>query len=317
MMAAEVLAAEVGMWHGGLYLKPAMAVEEAFVGVGELDEVQLAKSEGDRRWLQFEATRTAARANMAATRDLAGKLLANLGCCDAVRPVLEAREILKPVKCERCLFYRAKLAGVESILYGEFVDEFVRGEQAEGNPVSANGSWGGRQVPQILVSRPEPSAHIMALHGERHEESAEQEGSGVGTFGASGGAGAVEDAGLLARHGKGAGGGCAVVGLGSRPPRSASPTSSTFRCVVGAGDVGGAERVHQCVQVSSDTSGPTAALRIKEVQEEYAGTAGVLVADHGEAASVFCVRTALPRRPTANSRATSARRRLRRSCRRL
>ena len=80
---------------------------------------------------------------------------------------------------------------------------------------------------------------------------------------------------------------------------------------------GGAEQVHQSVQVSSDTSGPTAALRIKDLHEEYVGTAGVLVADHGEAASVFCVRTALPRRPTANSRATSARRRLRRSCRRL
>ena len=49
-----------------------------------------------------------------------------------------------------------------------FVDEESceqRGKHAEGNPVSAYGSWGGRQVPQNLVSRPEPSAAVEYRFG--------------------------------------------------------------------------------------------------------------------------------------------------------
>ena len=91
------MAADVADWHGGKYLQER--------------SVKVAMNEGDLRWRHFEETRSAARANMAATRDLAEKLRAGLGVCEDVVPALDARVNLKPVKCERCRFYQAKLAG--------------------------------------------------------------------------------------------------------------------------------------------------------------------------------------------------------------
>ena len=60
---------------------------------------------------------------------------------------------------------------LESSLYSIGLEECERdGAKAEGNPVDADGSWGGRQVPQILELKGRSPPLFMALHGEQHEE---------------------------------------------------------------------------------------------------------------------------------------------------
>ncbi len=94
-------------------------------------------SEADFRWKHVETIRTIARASIAATRTLEKKLRRCLGNCEVTsaaaaelagigrvpvhgaRVAVEAARNLKPDTCERCSFYRAKLAGVETFLYGK------------------------------------------------------------------------------------------------------------------------------------------------------------------------------------------------------
>ena len=148
-----MMAAEVGEWHGGFYRKAG--------GRSPLDE--------PGRAARFEAIRAKAKEDIIESRLLVQRVYAefkdvgvpltavSVGDLDPVRGacgVVEAAVCMKPLgKCDKCSFFRAKLAGLESLLYSKSAGVL----SAQGGPAGQPGFAVGTSVLQFGAVSMEPT----------------------------------------------------------------------------------------------------------------------------------------------------------------